>query len=138
MTAGVNRNSLTLAAALCAVLPGAAQTPLASLPSASGDGPARIEPLAVRSLLLDVAWAGERIVAVGERGHVLLSDDRGKTWVQSPEVPSRTMLTGVTFANRDDGWAVGHDEIILRTENGGQSWIAAHYAPERQQPLLDV
>jgi photosystem II stability/assembly factor-like uncharacterized protein len=106
--------------------------------SASADGSSIIAPLAARSLLLDVARAGDRLVAVGERGHVLLSDDEGKTWKQSDAVPSRTMLTAVTFANSDQGWAVGHDEIILRTEDGGQNWIAANYRPESQQPLLDV
>lgn len=110
----------------------------ASAGSASADGAAIVAPLAVRSLLLDVARAGQRLVAVGERGHVLLSDDDGKTWKQSDAVPSRTMLTAVAFANADDGWAVGHDEIILRTEDGGKNWLAVNYRPESQQPLLDV
>lgn len=43
------------------------------------DGPARVRPLAGRSSLLDITRAGSRLVAVGERGHVLLSDDQGKT-----------------------------------------------------------
>lgn len=106
--------------------------------SAAADGASIPAPLAAKSLLLDVAQAGERLVAVGERGHVLFSDDQGASWKQSDAVPSRTMLTAVTFANADQGWAVGHDEIILRTEDGGKNWIAAHYAPDSQQPLLDV
>ena len=106
--------------------------------SASADGASIIAPLAAQSLLLDVARAGERLVAVGERGHILYSDDDGKTWTQSDAVPSRTMLTAVTFANSNEGWAVGHDEIILRTQDGGKNWLAANYRPESQQPLLDV
>jgi photosystem II stability/assembly factor-like uncharacterized protein len=102
------------------------------------DQPADQEPLASRSLLLDVARAGKRLVAVGERGHVLLSDDEGLTWTQARSVPSRTMLTAVTFADAEHGWAVGHDEIILNTSDGGQTWTRSHYAPESQQPLLDV
>ena len=39
-------------------------------------------PLAEHSLLLDVTLAGERLIAVGERGHVLVSDDRGESWRQ--------------------------------------------------------
>lgn len=102
------------------------------------DHPADIEPTAQRSLLLDVARAGKRIVAVGERGHVLLSDDNGASWTQSKVVPSRTMLTAVCFADAQHGWAVGHDEIILTTNDAGNTWIRSHYARESQQPLLDV
>jgi photosystem II stability/assembly factor-like uncharacterized protein len=102
------------------------------------DHPADIEPAAQRSLLLDVARAGQRIVAVGERGHVLLSDDGGKRWTQSAVVPSRSMLTALCFADAQRGWAVGHDEIILNTVDAGKTWTRSHYAPESQQPLLDV
>ena len=102
------------------------------------DQPALTEPLAARSLLLDVAQAGSRLVAVGERGHVLLSDDSGKTWRQAKSVPTRAMLTAVTFADANTGWAVGHDEVILNTVDGGETWTRSHYAPESQQPLLDV
>lgn len=94
-------------------------------------------PLAPRSLLLDVARAGTRIVAVGERGHILLSDDNGQTWRQV-RVPSVALLTGVFFVDGQRGWVVGHDETILRSTDGGESWSLAHYAPEKQQPLLDV
>jgi photosystem II stability/assembly factor-like uncharacterized protein len=100
--------------------------------------PAEIEPLASESLLLDLATAGSRIVAVGERGHVLLSDDQGRTWRQAKSVPTRAMLTAVFFADADHGWAVGHDETILNTMDGGESWIRSHFAPEAQQPLLDL
>src|SRR5690349_8937389 len=49
------------------------------LRAAESSEPAR---LAAKSLLLDVARAGSRLVAVGDRGHVLLSDDEGGTWRQ--------------------------------------------------------
>jgi photosystem II stability/assembly factor-like uncharacterized protein len=94
--------------------------------------------LAARSLLLDVAFAGERWVAVGERGHVLLSDDHGQTWRQAESVPTRALLTGVCFGNAREGVAVGHDEVILVTHDAGLTWTLAHFAPESQQPLLDV
>ena len=41
-------------------------------------------PLAAKSVILDVALAGDRLVAVGERGHIVLSDDYGMTWRQVP------------------------------------------------------
>jgi photosystem II stability/assembly factor-like uncharacterized protein len=95
-------------------------------------------PLAARSLLLDVARAGTRLVAVGERGHVLLSDDGGTSWRQARSVPMRTLLTAVWFVDAERGWAVGHDELILATTDGGETWSRSHHAPQREQPLLDV
>ena len=128
--------ALASAFAICVVV-----APLAMLARAAGDlvdHPADAAPLAARSLILDLARAGERMVAVGERGHVLLSDDQGASWRQAKSVPSRTMLTAVTFADAQHGWAVGHDEIIVNTVDGGETWTRSHYAPESQQPLLDV
>ena len=94
-------------------------------------------PLAHRSLLLDGCVAGDRIVTVGERGHILLSDDHGKSWRQA-NVPTQATLTGVHFKNWRLGWAVGHDAVILRTQDGGENWTRVYYAPEQERPLLDV
>ena len=47
---------------------------------------------AVESLLLDVAHAGARLVAVGDRGHILYSDDNGASWAQA-KVPTRCFLS---------------------------------------------
>jgi photosystem II stability/assembly factor-like uncharacterized protein len=104
----------------------------------SANKPAELAPLAPQSLLLDLAVAGKRLVAVGERGHVLLSDDRGATWRQAKSVPTRVMLTAVTFVDDEYGWAVGHDETILNTVDGGETWTRSHFAPDAQQPLLDL
>lgn len=94
-------------------------------------------PLASRSLILDAAVAGEALVAVGERGHVLVSEDSGATWQQS-EVPTRATLTAVFFHDRNLGWTVGHDAVILRTTDGGVTWDRVHWAPEEESPLFDV
>ena len=96
-----------------------------------------IAPLAVRSLLLDGVSLDGFKVAVGERGHVLLSDDNGDSWRQV-SVPATATLTGVYFADRQHGWAVGHDAVILRTVDGGDSWQRVHYAPHEERPLLDL
>jgi photosystem II stability/assembly factor-like uncharacterized protein len=78
-------------------------------------------PLAHRSLLLDIAAVGERLVAVGERGHILVSDAPESGWQQA-QVPTRQMLTAVHFADARRGWAVGHDGLVLVTSNGGMDW----------------
>jgi len=131
------RFGLALVAALAGVVaPVIAGAQLDS--SDDANRPAEMAPLASTSLLLDLAFAGERMVAVGERGHVLLSDDHGATWRQAKSVPTRDMLTAVYFADSGYGWAVGHDETILNTVDGGETWTRSHFAPETQQPLLDL
>lgn len=86
------------------------------------DTPAVKSPLASRALLNGLAKAGPRIVAVGQRGHVLQSEDGGKSWQQA-DVPVSSDLVAVSFANDSTGWAVGHDGVVLRTTNGGATWV---------------
>ncbi len=94
-------------------------------------------PLAVKSLLLDIAAAGDRYIVVGERGHVLASDKQPLRWNQV-RVPTRATLTAVAFFDDRLGLAVGHDAVVLRTTNGGRDWQRVHFAPEEERPLLDV
>ena len=82
---------------------------------------AMMMPRASTSLLLDVAAAGKRLVAVGERGHILYSDDGGANWTQA-RVPTSVMLTRLLFRDAKNGWAVGHDGNILFSSDGGTSW----------------
>ena len=96
-----------------------------------------IAPLAADSLLLDGTVVDGLAVVVGERGHILRSEDQGRSWRQAA-VPTRATLTGVHFHDRQLGWAVGHDATILRTVDGGQSWEVVYSAPEEESPLLDV
>ena len=96
-----------------------------------------LAPLAIESLLLDGALAGSRLVVVGERGHILVSTDNGETWKQA-QVPTRALLTALHMHDEHTGWAVGHDAVILRTVNGGETWALIHEAPEEELPLLDV
>ena len=76
---------------------------------------------AASSMLLDIAAAGDRLVAVGERGHILYSEDNGDSWIQA-QVPSSAMLTRVFFISPELGWAVGHDGNVLVSQNGGVNW----------------
>ncbi len=92
---------------------------------------------AAKSLILDVVHAGARLVAVGDRGHILYSDDQGKTWTQA-KVPSRQLLTAVYFVDDKHGWAVGHDAQILASADGGLTWSKQFEDLKRESPLLDV
>lgn len=73
------------------------------------------------SILLDVTRAGDRLVAVGERGHILFSDDNGSTWLQA-SVPVSVTLTSVEFPTKDKGWVTGHDGVVLHSIDGGENW----------------
>lgn len=85
------------------------------------DRPALQTHLGEYSVLTAAAYAGSRLVAVGERGLILLSDDEGNEWYQA-ESPVSVTLTGVEFADDENGYAVGHGGIVLRTTNGGKNW----------------
>jgi photosystem II stability/assembly factor-like uncharacterized protein len=91
------------------------------------------------SLALDVAKAGDRLVIVGERGHVLYSDDNGESWTQA-DVETRSQLNAVAFINDKLGWAVGEDAVIVHTSDGGNSWTRQFddRDADMRGPLLDV
>lgn len=92
-----------------------------SQPSLAEPEAAMIMPKASKSLLLDIKEVGNKLVAVGERGHVLLSLDNGKSWQQSP-VPTAQALTAIYFVGELQAWAVGHDGHIISSDDGGETW----------------
>ncbi len=85
------------------------------------DVASRSSPLAARSLLCGLARAGKRLVAVGQRGHILTSDDTGRTWQQA-DVPVSSDLLAVHFPTAEAGWAVGHDGVVLHSADAGRTW----------------
>ncbi|MFV3371992.1 WD40/YVTN/BNR-like repeat-containing protein [Pseudomonas sp. NY15435] len=105
-----------LLAASCTLLPAWASGTMDVLSQ-----PAVVGPQALKAVLLDVNQAGSRLVAVGERGVVLLSDDGGQQWRQTASPVSST-LTSVQFVDEKNGWAVGHSGVVLHSGDGGESW----------------
>ncbi|WP_431825207.1 WD40/YVTN/BNR-like repeat-containing protein [Burkholderia sp. F1] len=89
-------------------------------------------------MLTDATRAGKRIVAVGEHGVVLLSDDDGKTYRQARRVPVSAALSAVTFTDAQHGWAVGQWGVILATSDGGESWEKQRIDTLVDQPLFSV
>jgi photosystem II stability/assembly factor-like uncharacterized protein len=98
--------------------------------------PAQSDPSAAAAVLLAVTRAGRRLVAAGEHGIVLLSDDAGRTWRQG-RVPVSSTLVALWFLDRQRGWAVGHHGVILRTRDGGTSWSRQPGA-DSETTLLDL
>jgi len=125
-------------ACLLAACPAAAGEGAAPAPGALKLQPAEITSAATKAMMLSVVSAGKRIVAVGDRGIVLLSDDDGATFRQARSVPVRSTLTGVCFAGERTGWAVGHWGVVLRTDDAGESWTVQRVDPSVDQPLFSV
>lgn len=116
----IRRRSLALglgAALAAAARPGRAEADFPAL-----DRPALRVRSPARSVLLSIAQAGSRLVAVGEHGIVALSDDQGRGWRQALSVPSSVSLTAVKFVDATHGWAVGHGGVILHSADGGEHW----------------
>ncbi|RJG22707.1 WD40/YVTN/BNR-like repeat-containing protein [Massilia cavernae] len=129
LTLACGPRPLALRRRLCAALllsPLAAGQLLAAGPTAAPAG----DPLARaalparqpgRAVLLDVAYAGGTLVAVGERGIIARSTDEGRSWQQA-SVPASATLTAVSFQDDKHGVAVGHGGLVLATVDGGRSW----------------
>jgi photosystem II stability/assembly factor-like uncharacterized protein len=90
------------------------------------------------TMILGATRAGKRLVGVGDRGLVLLSDDDGRTYRQAAAVPTRATLTAVSFVDDSNGWAVGHWGVILATRDGGEHWTLQRDDRTVDQPLFAV
>ncbi|HSV46999.1 MAG TPA: YCF48-related protein [Ramlibacter sp.] len=131
-----------LALGSAVALPSLAQPQAAAAVAGPLARPAMPTRLAARSALLGLGRAGVRLVAVGERGIVVLSDDAGRSWRQAAAVPVSATLTAVQFADARTGFAVGHYGVVLKSEDGGEHWTklldgnaAARLALESAQAL---
>ncbi|ESP93318.1 hypothetical protein N483_26480 [Pseudoalteromonas luteoviolacea NCIMB 1944] len=89
-----------------------------------------------KTLLTDITYSGDRLVAVGKHGTIVFSDD-GSSWQQA-HVPIQSLLTAVDFTTAERGWACGHDASILHTTDGGVSWQIQQYLPDLEKPCLDI
>ncbi len=83
--------------------------------------PSMLSPLSEHLMALRVVKAGTRLISVGERGTILLSDDQGKSWRQVI-APVRVTLTEAYFPSPENGWVVGNGGVILVTHDGGETW----------------
>lgn len=75
-----------------------------------------------REIMTGLARAGKRLVAVGIRGQIVISDDAGAAWRQA-KVPVGSDLVAANFPSDKAGWAVGHDGVVLATMDGGNTWL---------------
>ena len=85
------------------------------------DLPAVLSDRATQARLFGITRAGDRLVALGQRGFILYSDDWGGSWQQA-SVPVRSTLLSAYFVNAQTGWASGHDGVVLHSGDGGETW----------------
>ncbi|MEN5305672.1 YCF48-related protein [Pseudomonas sp. TWI628] len=97
--------------------------------------PLRADRVQVNALLdLDT-----RVLAVGERGSILFSDDQGASWQPALVEPQREVaLTALVALDRQRLLAVGHDGWILRSDDAGQHWHEVRHDDQLGEPLLGV
>lgn len=85
----------------------------------------------------DLTAVNDRLVAVGERGTIVVSENNGKTWQvthRDDDVP--VTLTNITALTDSLLLAVGHDSVILRSEDGGLNWELIMRDGETGEPLM--
>ncbi len=85
------------------------------------DQPAAVTQAAHTKPLRALAQAGERLIAAGENGLIIYSDDQGVTWQQA-RVPVSVDINALHFSSKTLGWAAGHGGAILHSRDGGKSW----------------
>ena len=61
--------------------------------------------------------------AFGEAGALYSTRDAGVSWSRRP-APTRYLLLGGTFLDKERGWLVGAGATILQTYDGGETWRA--------------
>jgi len=72
-------------------------------------------------VLVAITQAGARLIAAGEHGVIIYSDDNGATWQQAT-VPVDVTITCLAFITPALGWAAGHFGIVLHTQDAGATW----------------
>jgi photosystem II stability/assembly factor-like uncharacterized protein len=107
--------------AFCILASGAANSAAADFAGVL-DTPAPRSGHLASAALIAVTRAGPRLIAVGQRGLVMHSDDNGKTWQQA-EVPVSADLVAAYFVTPKAGWVVGHNGVVLHTADGGNHWV---------------
>lgn len=128
-----------LVLALCLLLLAGGLTQAATTPTPDGKVELALpSQLATKTLLLDATEAGKRLVAVGNYGHVIYSDDQGRSWTQAQRVPTRVTLTCVRFVSDKIGFAGGHDGTVIRTEDGGVTWWRSFTDEASETPIMSL
>lgn len=84
--------------------------------------------------LNDAVYVASRIIAVSDAGKILVSDNDGQQW-RLINTGVATDFSQVRFTNSNTGYILGNNSILLKTENGGNSWFPL-LSPDSSSPYL--
>lgn len=107
---------LSCLAACCVVLQSHAATPLAD----RLERPAALSSDIKKTLFTDIQAVADKQLIIGASGRILLRSNDGA--VAQAKVPADILLTAAYFIDGKQGWAVGHDGLVLHTTDGGNTW----------------
>lgn len=125
--------ALGAAVAAPAATPAAFNDPLAT-PAVTVSGPAIVQQPVI-ALARVGAGKAVRLVGAGLRGLIVISDDGGAAWHQA-RVPVQSDLVSLYFTPSGQGWAVGHDGVILHSADRGNTWTTQFDGRAAQRTLL--
>lgn len=90
-------------------------------------------------LVNGLARQGNRLVAAGELGHILIADSPDGPWREAKVEPNRgSTFTRAAFIGDKIALAVGHDGWIVRSADGGETWKEVAFDQGRPDPLLGI
>ena len=99
-------------------------------------------PTAIRPdklLVNGLAQQGNRLIAAGELGHILIADSPDGPWREARVEPQRgSTFTRAAFVGDRLALAVGHDGWIVRSEDAGETWKEVAFDQNRPDPLLGI
>lgn len=75
-----------------------------------------------KSVFLDIETFENKQILVGEYGRILTRHNSSQVWQQA-QVPVQTTITAVTFVDKNTVWAVGHQGVILKSNDAGKTWV---------------
>lgn len=92
-----------------------------------------------RLLVTSIARQGERLIAVGEQGQILIADAAQGPWRSAQLDKQRgSTFTRARFVGDGVALAVGHDGWIVRSADGGETWNEVFFGGDGSDPLLGL
>ena len=92
-----------------------------------------------RAVFYDIAFLNDQsAVVVGSYGRVLMSHPKHKNLWSQRDSGTHEVLTCVSFADEQNGWAAGHGGVIIHTTDGGLTWGIQRESLPENQPLFDI
>jgi len=90
-------------------------------------------------LVTGLARHGNRFLAAGEQGQILVADSFKGPWHTAKVTPQRgSTFTQIAFFGSQLAMAVGHDGWLVRSEDGGETWTEAAFNADLSDPLMGV